>query len=201
MRYLPVVLLIFLANGIHAQSFEGTLTYTMDFTVAEQMAKMGMTKEILLDKMKQEGSWSDTVLITYRQGNYYTLMNGDPRSWSVYTSETNKIHTFQEGEASDICTVTDASIDLEFQMTGKKPTIQKLDTTVVIDGIPCSVVRVKWNMGFHDYIYNPKDLKVDPTLFKGHIFKTKPLQQREHDNKGRVFGMDKKCLDFSTSSS
>lgn len=150
------------------QSYEGTLTYVTDIDVSEKLVKMGMTKQILLDKMKNEGSWSDTIRTTYKQGNYYTLLNNNPKSWSIYKADSNKIYSFQDGEVSDICTVTDASIDLEFTMTGKMPTVEKLDTTVSIDKVSCSIVRVKWKSGTYDYYYNQTELTVDGSLFAKH---------------------------------
>src|SRR5436190_1201682 len=119
--------LFLLSTGLSSgQSFEGTLTYISHLEVSESLIKMGMTKEMLLDKMKQDGTWADTIRTSYKQGNYYTLLNNNPKSWTIYKAETNEIYSLQD--ASDICTVTDASIDLEFTMTGKMPTVQKLDT-------------------------------------------------------------------------
>jgi hypothetical protein len=66
--------------------------------------------------------------------------------------------------------VTDVSVDLEFQMTGNKPTIQKLDTIVEIDGRKCEIVRVQWKTGAYDYYYDSSFLKVDPKLFENHIY-------------------------------
>jgi hypothetical protein len=166
-----LTIIILLWTGlVYGQSFEGTLSYVSDFELAENMKKMGMTKEILVDKMKQDGSYSDTIKISYKQGNYYTLTKNNPKSWSVYKAETNKIYAMQDGDAADICTVTDASIDLEFTMTGKMPPVQKLDTIVIIDGVSCSIVSVKWKSGTYDYYYDPTKLKVDPALFSKHTY-------------------------------
>jgi len=134
------------------------------------MEEMGMTKEMFLAEMKKEGTWSDTINISYKQGNYYTLLNAKMKSWSIYKSVANKIYSFQDGESKDICTVADASIDLEFKMTGKMPTVKKLDTTVMIDGIACNVVRVKWKTGAYDYYYNSSKLNVDANLFANHTY-------------------------------
>ena len=152
------------------QSFEGTLTYVADIEVAEKLAKMGMTKQVLLDKMKSEGSWSDTVRISYKRGNYYMLLNNNPKSWSIYKAETNKIYAMQDGDASDICTVTDASIDLEYTLTGKMPTVENLDTSVIVNGFSCGVVRVNWNSGTYDYYYNKSEFVVDASFFSKHIY-------------------------------
>jgi hypothetical protein len=170
MKHFFLAIMLFTTGIVYAQSFEGTLTYLADLEVSESLSKMGVTKQRLIDKMKKEGTWSDTVKIVYKEGNYYTLVGKKPKSWTIYKAETNKIYTMQDGDASDICTVTDASIDLEATMTGKMPTVQKLDTSVVIDGVNCTIVRVKWKSGNYDYYYNATKLGVTPTVFAKHVY-------------------------------
>jgi hypothetical protein len=170
MKKLITVLLLFIINFCLGQSFEGVLTYKVDFEVSDKMKKMGITKEVLVDKMNKEGSWSDTIKISYRQGDYFAMMSTIPKSWMIYSAKTNKIYTLQEGEASDICAVTDASIDLEFEMTGKRPVITKLTNSAEVNGVTCEIVSVKWQSGTYQYFYNPADLIVDPALFEKHIY-------------------------------
>lgn len=170
MRQILTTILLFTTLLSFGQTYEGTLTYVADFEVSEKLVKMGMTKQILLDKMKSEGSWSDTIRTSYKQGNYYTLLNSNPKSWSTYRADNNKIYSMQDGEASDICTVTDASIDLEFTMTGKMPIVEKIDTTVIVGRVPCSIVRVKWKSGTYDYYYNETKFTIDASLFSKHTY-------------------------------
>ena len=170
MKLLLSTILILSFQFSNGQSFEGTLIYASDIEVAEDMKKLGLTKEMLINKLQENDSYSDTIIISYKEGNYYTLLNNNPKSWLVYKAETNKIYAMQDENISDICTVTDASIDLEFTMTGKKPVIEKLDTTVIIDGEVCNIVRVQWKSGTYDYYYNSKKLIVNPILFEEHIY-------------------------------
>jgi hypothetical protein len=166
-----LIAILFLSTGFsYGQSFEGTLTYISELEVLPKMAKMGVTKEMLLDKMKLDGSWSDTIKTSYKNGNYFTLLNNNLKSRTIYKSDSNKIYSLQDGDVSDICTVTDASIDLEFTLTGKLPIVEKLDTTTFVDGINCNIVRVKWKSGTYDYYYNSNKLTVDATLFAKHMY-------------------------------
>jgi len=166
-----LIAILFLSTGLtFGQSFEGTLTYVSELEVLPKMTKMGVTKEMLIDKMKQEGSWSDTIKTSYKHGNYVTFLNNSLKSRTIYNSDSNKIYSLQNGDASDICTVTDASIDLESVMTGKLLTVEKLDTNVIVDGINCNIVRVKWKSGTYDYYYNSNKLTVDTTLFAQHLY-------------------------------
>jgi hypothetical protein len=166
-----LIAILFLSTGFsYGQSFEGTLTYVSELDISPKMTKMGVTKEMILDKMKQDGSWSDTIKTSYKQGNYFTLLSNNLKSRTIYKSDSNKIYSLQDGDASDICTVTDASIDLEFTMTGKLPTIEKLDTSATVEGVTCNIVRVKWKSGTYDYYYNSSKLIVDASLFAKHIY-------------------------------
>jgi hypothetical protein len=164
-------ILLLITNHVFSQSFEGKLIYTntFEFIISEKMKQMGLTKEMFSEKMKNEGKWIDTLILTYQQGNYHYLANSDPRSWTIYKPETNKIYIFQEGAGADMCIVSDASVDVEHKMTGKMPVIKKLDSLVTVNGITCNIVRVEWKAGTYDYYYNSEQLLVDPKLFAGHI--------------------------------
>jgi hypothetical protein len=169
-RQILFIAFLFCTSLSYSQSFEGTLIYKCDIEVSEQMAKAGITKEIIIDKMAKEGRWSDTIKVSYKQGDYYTLLNARQKSYSIYKATTNKIYSMSAGADSELCTVTDASVDLEFQLTGNKPVIQKLDTTVIVNGTACSIVRVKWKTGTYDYYYNSTEFNVDPSLFSKHVY-------------------------------
>ncbi|HYF03933.1 MAG TPA: hypothetical protein VEC36_11185, partial [Patescibacteria group bacterium] len=172
MKLIMTAILFLTTELLYGQSFEGTLVYKADFEfhISEKMAQMGITEEMMKEKIKNDGSWSDSIKTSYKQGEYITYTNSIPQSWSVYKQKDNKLYSFQNGEASDICTVTDASIDLEFQMTGNKPTIEKLDTLVELNGMKCEVVRVRWQAGIYDYYYNNSFLNVNYKLFEKHVY-------------------------------
>ena len=172
MKQIITTILVLTTGILFGQSYEGTLVYKTDFQfkISEKMMKMGITEEMMKEKMKKEGSLTDSIKTIYKQGDYITYTNFSPQSWSVYKQLANKLYSFQDGEASDICTVTDVSIDMEFQMTGNKPIIQKLDTVVEINGRRCEIVRVLWKSGTYDYYFDSNFLKVDAKLFENHIY-------------------------------
>lgn len=168
MKILFFTTLLLWAGVAFGQSFEGTLTYYSEIDILEKFKKMGLTKEMLVAKMKEDGSYSDTIKTSYKQGNYYSVLNSNPKNKLIYKSADNKLYVMRDG--SDVCSVTDVSIDLESTMTGKMPTVQKLDTTVVVNGASCSIVRVQWKSGTYDYYYNPTKLSADPNLFANHTY-------------------------------
>lgn len=168
MKTLLLTTLLLWTGVAFGQSFEGTLTYYSEIDILEKFKKMGLTKEMLVEKMKEDGSYTDTGKTSYKKGNYYSVLNSNPKTRLVYRSGENKLYVMHDG--SDVCSVTDVTIDLEFTMTGKMPTVQKLDTTVVVNGATCNIVRVKWGSGTYDYYYDPTKLSADPGLFAKHTY-------------------------------
>jgi hypothetical protein len=162
---------IFISGTINAQSFEGTLNYKAEykFEVSPEMQKMGITKEMLIEKMKKEGTWSDSIRVTYKQNNYITYSSFSPAVWTIYKGNTNKLYTFHQDDPS-LCTVTDASMDLEENMTGNKPVIGKSGTVVEINGWMCDEVHVVWKSGTYDYYYHQSTFTVDTALYSKHIY-------------------------------
>jgi hypothetical protein len=172
MKQFITTLFIFTSGLLFGQSFEGTVVYKTDFAfhLSEQMMKMGVTEKMMKEKMNESGTLTDSVKTSYKQGDYITYTNFTPQSWSIYKQKTNKIYSFQDGDASDICTVTDVSSDLEFQLTGIKPTVTKLDTIAEVNGIKCEIVRITWKTGTYDYYYNSSMLRMNPALFENHLY-------------------------------
>ena len=167
---ISTLILIFILNLAFGQSFEGTLVYTTDLEISPKLEKMGMTKQSLIEKMRDDGSWLDTLSISYKLGNYYYKSSNKLNSWLLYNSEANKIYSVQDGVKNEICSVIDASIDTEFAYTNKMPSVTKLDTSVTVNNIECNIVRVKWKSGTYDYYYNSTMLIVNPDFYFNHIY-------------------------------
>jgi hypothetical protein len=170
-RLFLTALIIFFAGVLKGQSFEGTMNYKAEykFSISSEMEKIGITKEALIEKMKAEGTWSDSIKITYKRDNYLMNTSFSPAAWSIYKGETNKLYSFRENE-SDICTVTDVSVDLEEQMSGVKPAIGKTGDRIDVNGWMCEVVRVVWKSGSYEYYYHPSSFKVDSTFYTNYIY-------------------------------
>ncbi len=168
-KTLLVVCATFMFNQSNAQNFEGSITYVLDFELSEKMTSAGLTKAVMLEKLKSEHLWWDSITTTYKGGNMYSSL-GNSGSWSVYRADSNKIFTFQKIDSANICEVNDASIDLEFTMTGKMPRIIPKDTIVMINNIACQLIRVKWKTGTYDYYFNKEQFKIDPALFSKHVY-------------------------------
>lgn len=147
-----------------AQNFEGTLTYKVDVELGETFKALGLTKEMMMEKMAGDGLWADTVKVTYKNGNYLNHpLTAEPAD-NIYRADSNKLYAL----ADDICVVTDAAVDLQQQMTNTPPTITKLDTVAMINDTKCNVVRVKWKMGYTDYFYAENVNPISPTFYSEH---------------------------------
>ncbi|MEM8526962.1 MAG: hypothetical protein AAGG68_20150, partial [Bacteroidota bacterium] len=58
------------------QSFEGKITYSVDFQLDEEkFSNMGVTKEIIVDRMKEEGDFYDKITYYFKEGNYVKIEN------------------------------------------------------------------------------------------------------------------------------
>ncbi len=167
-NYLLMLFLTLPSFCAYCQSFEGVLKYKMTIETDKALEKAGLTKEMIIDKMKEEGVFLEEEIISYKGGNYCISSIAGKKISSVYRKDKNKIYAFEEG--TDICAVTDASIDAETKLLGKKPEITILDTTAVIYNKPCKIVRVKWNTSYYDYYFSQDFLTMDPELYANHVY-------------------------------
>jgi hypothetical protein len=167
-----LISIIFILSAIvtFSQNFEGTITYITDFEVSPKMIEKGLTKEVLLEKMKNDGLNFDTIFISYKNGSYYKYSTNKLKTWSLYTDSSQNIYTVSNGIENEICTITNANLDTEYAYYNIMPTVIKLDTIVAVNGIDCSIARVKWKSGYYDYYFNSDILKTDPKLFSHHVY-------------------------------
>ena len=167
MQKITFIILTFIATISFGQNFEGTLTYTTDIELSEKMKEMGLTKEILMKKMEEENSFSSKINYCYKEGNYLIKMSDNGTS-SKYIGEKNTIYTREKDD--DLIVAIDASIDLENQMFGTTPKIEKKETDVIILDKKCNKVVVTWKTGVYEYYYNSDFLKMDSNLYKNHKY-------------------------------
>lgn len=164
-----VIVTLLSANYIYSQNFEGSITYTTSIQPLKRLQQMGMTAQSIKDKMRADGSWTDSIKVYYDgKGNYCKEIFTYPKTWSVYNIDNNKIYTIQEEENSDICTIIDAAIDAE--ANDMFPVIEQLQTTTTINGIRCSAIKISWSKRSYTYYYNKDMLEINPDLFSKHNY-------------------------------
>ncbi len=149
------------------QSFEGKLTYKVEFDIKPQ--KIENFEKLVIEKMKEEGAYFDRVTITLKGGDYIKEDNSTTEKRIIYKSDVNKIYNFQND--FDHVMITDANkrnaLDLQF----KEPKIEEIDSLKVINGHDCRLVKLSWDkLGEEYYYYNAEVAKLDAELFKEHNY-------------------------------
>lgn len=168
--FIPFVISILLSYFSYGQTFEGSITYKRDIKVLNKMKSYGIGKEQLIAKMEMEGTWFDSLKISYKNGYYHQLNYSTDKSWVIYRPDSNSFFTIQEGEASDLVVVTNAGIDKEKKLNNKKPTVTLLDSTVELNGVKLEIVKIQWKSGAYYYYFNRSIFKTNPHNFIGHVY-------------------------------
>lgn len=152
------------------QSFEGKLTYSVDFEIKDQkFGDFKITKEQVIEKMKNDGEYFDTLTVTLKGGNYIKKDNSKTENLIIYKSSVNKIYSFQKD--SEYESITDANKYNALNIDFKKPKAEKIDSLKSVNGINCKLVKLSWdNIGKEYYFFNSKTAKLDPKLFEKHNY-------------------------------
>lgn len=164
------VVIAFLAYTLSfGQSFEGKLTYNVEFDIKTQkIGNFEITKDEVIEKLKKEGEYFDTVTVTLKGGNYIKEDNSESEKRIIYRSDLNKIYTFNNGYGEEV--ETDAKRYNTLNIF-KEPKIEKLDSIKNINGIECNLLKLSWNnFGEEYYFYNSNVGRLDPKLFKNHNY-------------------------------
>lgn len=169
-RTLLTALMIFCFSISYGQSFEGALTYKVEFEIKTQkIGNFEITEEQVIQKMKSDGDYFDQVTIIIKDGNYEKTDNSDVQKRIVYKADVNKVYTFQKD--FEYVVITDASKTNLMKLDLPEPSFEKIDTTKIIYGHNCSMLKLAWGKtGTELYYYDNEFLKIDPSLFKNHNY-------------------------------
>ncbi len=153
------------------QSFEGKLTYKVEFEVkTKKIGKLEITKEQVIEKMKKDGDYFDSLTVTIKNGNYLKEDNSSTKKRIIYKSDVNKIYTFQKDFDHHVV-ITDAKKHYGMNLNLKEPKIEQIDSLKVINGNNCKLVKVKWDIiGEEYYFYNAEIAKLDLEQLKKHNY-------------------------------
>jgi hypothetical protein len=119
--------------------------------------------------MKSDGEYFDQVIVTIKDGNYEKIDNSDVQKRIVYKADVNKIYTLQKD--FEYVVITDASKNNLMKLDLPEPSFEKIDTTKVINGHECALLKLTWDKtGTELYYYDKEFLKIDPSHFKNHNY-------------------------------
>jgi len=165
MYRLLILLTLFFTTFSSGQSFEGKLTYKVEFNIKMK----GISEKDMIEHMKKSGEYYDTIVINIKNGNYEKLLNSINSKRIVYKKDTNKIYTFDKG--FEYVLIADAKNYSSTKMEFEKPKIIQNDSITTIMDKKCKSVTLDWNgLGKETYFYNQEFLKIDPEFFKSHNY-------------------------------
>jgi len=173
MKYITIITFLFAQISIcFAQNFEGKLVYDVHFEINEEaLEKMSSTKEDMVKRMKVEGDhFDETTIYLSKNGDYIRATNATSSNKFFYQSSSNHIFLFEK--KSKYITLINAekygSFDMGYEIV--KPVISKIDSTKIIHGDTCKLVRIDWGkLGTEDYWYTDK-FQLDALLFSRHNY-------------------------------
>ena len=154
----------------YGQSFEGKLIYKVEFDIKpKEIGDFNISKEQIIEKMKKDGEFYDSISVLIKGGNYVKIMNTNSEQKAIYKSNLNKIYSFQKD--FDYVTITDANKYNSMNIDFKERKIEKIDSSKIINGISCNGIKLSWGQLAEEYyFYNTETAKLNPQLFKKHNF-------------------------------
>lgn len=146
---------------VYAPSFEGVALYRAEVHASDKIKLWGMTNEALVDDLKKDGVWADTVVFMYKHGNYVVERASELPQRTIYRADSNKVYVFDAG--ADVCTATDAAEVSDFAAPREQ-------TTVLYDSASGTVL-FQWDAGSYMYCFTQNDsLYIAPELFAAHQY-------------------------------
>ena len=168
-RILFVVFAILTCSLTFGQSFEGKLTYKVEFDFKTQkIGDFEITKEQVIEKMKTDGEYFDTIIVTLKEGNYIKEDNSSLENRYIYKSDDNKIYFFQKDSEYEFIIDANKYNATNIQL---EPQVEMIDSLKLVNGINCKMIKLSWDqLGEEYYFYNSEIAKVDAILFKNHNY-------------------------------
>lgn len=151
-------------------SFEGKLTYKVEYHIEPvTVGDLVLTEDIILDKMKRDGEYFDEVTVWIKGGNYVKKENSKSEKRMVYLAEENKIYTLEND--FEYVVIIDGSTRSTFNIEFDEPKIEEFDSTKVINGTECKLLKLSWgDQGEEYYFYNSDVAPLNPALFDAHKY-------------------------------
>lgn len=168
MKNLILATVIFCGStGIQAQSFEGVLTYLVQY---EMKGDYEPLKEKIFARLKQQGEYFDTVKVYVKGGKYLKMANKYNRQTIIYVPETNQLVNLQEN-VDYVYLINAAQYNPQNTDFGQ-PQELPADSTLTVMGKTCKLLHLGWpKTGAQEYyFYNTSVATVNPKLFSKHNY-------------------------------
>ncbi|MGB3466197.1 MAG: hypothetical protein WBA74_13045 [Cyclobacteriaceae bacterium] len=160
------LLFITLALESRTQSFEGTITYSVEFELKGEFIHL---RDQIFEKLRNEGGYYDTIKVYIKEGKYKKVDNNLHQKSVIYLPEQNKIYSLEKG--SEFVSIFDANNTTSIKLNLPEPVLVNVDSVKFINGIPCNILKLSWgNLGEEWYFFNRETAVVDPDLYAGHNY-------------------------------
>lgn len=163
-----LLILSFLALVLtgRTQSFEGVITYTVQFELKEGFPEM---KDQILEKLKKDGDYYDTLKVFIKHNQYKKIDNSANPKSVIYSPEENIVYVLEEG--FDHAILMDASEVRSLNLNLPEPSFHYVDSIKHIYNIGCDILKLSWqDLGEEWYFFNGDVANIDPKLFENHNY-------------------------------
>ena len=167
MRYLLVILMLCFYSNAITQSFEGTLTYRVDYVFSKQLSDDIRAK--IIETLKEKGEYFDSLIVSIKDGNYIKIDNAPNGKKILYRSESNKLYFFTK--SSNVVLVTKAESYEPAKLNLPKPRIRTNNSLEKIGEYDCKLISLTWEgFGQEEYYYSDSILPINPSSFQNHNY-------------------------------
>jgi hypothetical protein len=164
MKRLSLFALLFLTSLLlQGQNFEGWIQYKLELKNPDETHFPDSAWQALLQK--QFGPRGYMLQKNYYKGKQYfsELDTGKEHGVEAYNPKSGLIYAWKNG--SDSATTINSRVYID----EIKSIIHKEDTMSIL-GIPCKSMVIKSKIGELVVWYNPEYMKMDPALYKNHVY-------------------------------
>jgi hypothetical protein len=176
MKRLIFILIIFQSITVNAQSFEGKLTYKLEYKIDSLSLSKFKFSEKLSSTFYKPEKYNQKIVYHFKDSMYKRNGYEIETSQVIYNGKTATLYEFfTTGKGKKRVKVIDAKIKFGTGETasGKKipVTINEIDSTKIINGIKCRLITLDMGkFGKEEYWFNSDTLKINALSFSNHNF-------------------------------
>ncbi len=160
------LILLALALDGRTQSFEGTITYSVEFELKGEFVNL---RDQIFEKLRNEGGYYDTIRVHIKQGRYKKVDNSLNQKSVIYLPDENKIYSLERG--SNYVSIIDASRIGSINLNVPEPDLLIVDSIKFVNGIPCDILKLSWGkLGEEWYFFNRETAVIRPDLYASHNY-------------------------------
>lgn len=160
---ISLIVFIEILDG-RTQSFEGTITYSVEFEMRGEFVNL---RDQIFEKLRDKGGYYDTIRVHIKQDRYKKVYNSINQKSVIYLPDLNKIYSLEE--LSKFVSIIDASKVASINLNFPEPNLLNVDSIKFVKGIPCNTLKLSWeNLGDEWYFYNKETAVIDPELYENH---------------------------------